>query len=71
MALQIKRNDFELIKDRFKIGHMSDKEAIKVLKANGATSYLAKVYGNKGGIVVFAGGLVGMIFLAKYLQELQ
>ena len=23
------------------------------------------------GIVVFAGGLVGMIFLAKYLQELQ
>ena len=23
------------------------------------------------GIVVFAGGIVGMIFLAKYLQELQ
>ena len=48
MALQIKRKDFEFIKDRFKIGHMSDKEAMKVLKANGATSYLAKVYGNKG-----------------------
>ena len=48
MALQIRRKDFEFIKDTFKIGHMSDKEAIKVLKANGATSYLAKVYGDEG-----------------------
>ena len=23
------------------------------------------------GIVIFAGGIVGMVFLAKYLQELQ
>ena len=56
MALQIKRKDFELVKKRFNMENKSDKEAIKILAASGATAHLAKIYKAKGGIVGYANG---------------